>query len=307
MAELSNSDGRMGKGASTEPKPNFKLDALKAELAHINPEVTPEIYSCIEREIMRLSQESILRGPPPNEEYIVLNEKSKIKLLHKILVPVDYYPGFNFIGKILANKGENLKKIATETKTRLAILGQGSAKKYTNVQQLLDSGDPEHIHLLEPLHVRVESFGLVEQVWSNMSKAMEALKPFMVPDETYEPPPKAAFGFGKFDSYGFSGRGGRSRGRGEGGRGSFRGGPRGGRGASFGGYGGEFDGENSHAMTMGAYDNGFSGFGEGYTQGPSGYGRSRPHRGMGEPPWGRGMSGGDSMSRGWGGPRGRPY
>jgi len=284
---------------------NPVLEALKVELAQVDPEATPYVHSVIDHEIRKLGQESVMKGPPPNQEYIELNEKSRIKLMHKIYVPVDRYPGFNFVGKILGNKGENLKKIALETKTRIAILGQGSAKKNTNVDELLASGDPSHLHLKEPLHVRVESYGGCQHVWANMAKAMEALMPFMTPDETYQPPAPMygygdPYGYPAYPAYppggGFPGaRGMRGRGRGEGMpfRGRGRGGPRG-----RGGFGGE-NGANG-------YDEGMdTSFGEGYQQAPS-FGKSRPP-GRGGPGRGRGMGGrGDGRGRGRGG-RGRPY
>jgi len=307
----------MADGEGGAPQHNPVLEALKAELVQVDPEATPYVHSVIDHEIRKLSQESVMKGPPPNQEYIELNEKSRIKLMHKIYVPVDRYPGFNFVGKILGNKGENLKKIALETKTRIAIMGQGSAKKNTNVQELIESGDPTHLHLKEPLHVRVESYGGCQHVWANMAKAMEALMPFMTPDETYTPP-APAYGYGAYDPYGAypaypehgypppgqgfpGGRGMRGRGRGEapfrGGRG--RGAPRG-RGGFGGGLGGGFGGENGA--------NGFgeemdSSFGEGYQQAPS-FGKSRPP-GRGAP---RGMLRGRGDPRGRGrGVRGRPY
>ena len=149
----------MAEEKAAGPQHNPVLEALKMELTQVDPEATPYVHSVIDHEIRKLSQESVMKGPPPNQEYIELNEKSRVKLMHKIYVPVDRFPGFNFVGKILGNKGENLKKIALETKTRIAILGQGSAKKNMNVQELIDSGDPEHLHLKEPLHVRIESYG----------------------------------------------------------------------------------------------------------------------------------------------------
>jgi len=214
-------------GDKDAPQHNPVLEALKVELTQVDPEATPYVHSVIDHEIRKLSQESTMKGPPPNQEYIELNEKSRIKLMHKIYVPVDRYPGFNFVGKILGNKGENLKKIALETKTRIAILGQGSAKKNTNVQELVESGDPSHLHLKEPLHVRVESYGGCQHVWANMAKAMEALMPFMTPDESYTPPAPMYGGYGGYDPYAYPaypeqayppppprGRGMRARGRG---------------------------------------------------------------------------------------------
>lgn len=298
-------------GDKEAPQHNPVLEALKVELTQVDPEATPYVHSVIDHEIRKLSQESVMKGPPPNQEYIELNEKSRIKLMHKIYVPVDRYPGFNFVGKILGNKGENLKKIALETKTRIAILGQGSAKKNTNVQELVESGDPSHLHLKEPLHVRVESYGGCQHVWANMAKAMEALMPFMTPDESYTPPAPMYGGYGAYDPYAYPaypeqayppppprGRGMRARGRGEmpfrgRGRGAPRGAPMGG------GYGGENHGANGYGEEMD------TGFGEGYQQAPS-FGKSRPPGRGG--PRGRGMPGGRGDGRGRGrGARGRPY
>jgi len=312
---MAEQEGQQGPGG---PPQNPVLEALKVELTSVDPEATPYVHSVIDHEIRKLSQESTMKGPPPNQEYIELNEKSRIKLMHKIYVPVDRYPGFNFVGKILGNKGENLKKIALETKTRIAILGQGSAKKNTNIQELIESGDPTHLHLKEPLHVRVESYGGCQHVWANMAKAMEALMPFMTPDESYQPPAPMGYGYGgygEYDPYGYPPpapgfRGGRGmRGRGGRGDGGFRGGrgrggpPRGGAGGGFGGGFGGDDGANGFGEEMD------TGFGEGYQQAPS-FGKSRPP-GRGGPRGGRMLGGGGrgdgGRGRGRGGGRGRPY
>jgi len=296
-----------------EAQHNPVLEALKVEMTQLDAEATPYVHSVIDHEIRKLSQESTMKGPPPNQEYIELNEKSRVKLMHKIYVPVDRFPGFNFVGKILGNKGENLKKIALETKTRIAILGQGSAKKNTNVQELIESGDPAHMHLKEPLHVRVESYGGCQHVWANMAKAMEALMPFMTPDESYQPPQPMYGGYGgAYDPYaygggydqgyppapGFGGRGMRGRGRGDAPpfRGRGRGAPRG---------RGGFGGENGGGGANGFEEEMDTGFGEGYQQAPA-FGKSRP-AGRGGPR-GRGMPGGRGDGRGRGRPgRGRPY
>jgi KH domain len=38
------------------------------------------------------------------------------------------YLQFNFVGKILGPKGNSLKRIQEETRTRIAVLGKGSMK-----------------------------------------------------------------------------------------------------------------------------------------------------------------------------------
>merc|ERR1719334_2689271 len=48
-----------------------------------------------------------MKGPPPNPDYIDINDKGRIKISHKIIIPSEYFPGYNFVGKLLGNKGEN--------------------------------------------------------------------------------------------------------------------------------------------------------------------------------------------------------
>merc|ERR1719378_82020 len=170
------------------PMPNPRLDNLKYELGQIDAKVMPEVSRLVEDEIYKLSRESMMKGPPPNPEYIDINDKGRIKISHKIIIPNEYFPGYNFVGKLLGNKGENLKKLCTETNTRMAILGRGSTRDRNKEQELLESGAPEHQHIREPLHVRVESHGPCKQVWTNMAAAIDALAPYMVPDESYVPP-----------------------------------------------------------------------------------------------------------------------
>merc|ERR1719193_2611181 len=183
-----------------------------------------------------------MKGPPPNPDYIDINDKGRIKISHKVLIPSEYFPGYNFVGKLLGNKGENLKKLCTETNTRMAIMGGGSTRERNKEQELMDSGAPEHQHIREPLHIRVETHGPCKQVWTNMAAAIDALGPYMMPDESYVMPTPPQWGGG--------GGGGQGQGQGWGheanmgyggpmmgqGRGMRGGGGRGGRGDRGGGY-----------------------------------------------------------------------
>merc|ERR1719334_1983268 len=46
-----------------------------------------------------------MKGPPPNPDYIDINDKGRIKISHKIIIPNEFFPGYNFVGKLLGNKG----------------------------------------------------------------------------------------------------------------------------------------------------------------------------------------------------------
>jgi hypothetical protein len=113
---------------SQPPAPNPTLDSLKHESSNVDAEAMPHVAQLVEHEIYKLTQESMMKGPPPNPDYIDLNDKNRMKISHKVLIPCEFFPGYNFVGKLLGNKGENLKKLCTETNTRMAILGRGSTR-----------------------------------------------------------------------------------------------------------------------------------------------------------------------------------
>lgn len=51
---------------------------------------------------------------------------TKVSLCVK--VPIDRYPNFNFVGRLLGPGGSTLKGIQTTTSTQIAILGKGSMR-----------------------------------------------------------------------------------------------------------------------------------------------------------------------------------
>ena len=52
-----------------------------------------------------------------------------------IKVPVDRYPSFNFVGRLLGPGGSTLKGIQSTTSTQIAILGKGSMRDKKKVYE----------------------------------------------------------------------------------------------------------------------------------------------------------------------------
>merc|ERR1712142_795070 len=152
-----------------------------------------------------------------------------IVLKEKVFIPVDKHPGYNFVGSILGPSGSILKELTRATRSKIAILGKGSKKDKAKEEELLKSGEEEHAHLKEPLHVLIDIKAPRADAHLRMHIALLEIYKFLIPadEEQYNQGP---FGFG-------GGFGGPPRGRG-----GPRGGPRGrggrGRGTPRGGYGG---------------------------------------------------------------------
>jgi len=47
----------------------------------------------------------------------------------KIYIPINEYPGYNFIGLIIGPRGNTQKRMQSETNTKIAIRGRGSMKE----------------------------------------------------------------------------------------------------------------------------------------------------------------------------------
>ncbi|XP_041015515.1 KH domain-containing protein At1g09660/At1g09670-like isoform X2 [Juglans microcarpa x Juglans regia] len=78
-----------------------------------------------------------------------------VKRVIRFDVPVEKYPNYNFVGRILGPRGNSLKRVEAMTECRVYIRGRGSVKDSLKEEKLKDK--PGYEHLNEPLHVLVEA------------------------------------------------------------------------------------------------------------------------------------------------------
>jgi len=172
----------------------------------------------------------------PQDEVVVLKEK--------VFIPVDKYPGYNFVGSILGPQGSILKELQKAVNAKIAIFGKGSMRKDKEAE-LANSEDEKYAHLKEPLHVLIDIKAPRAEAHRRMHFALLEVYKFMTPADQQPQQPQHGGGGQHFEQgpygggYGGGGFGGPPRGRGaprggprgRGGRGGPpRGAPRGGRG-----------------------------------------------------------------------------
>ena len=121
------------------------------------------------------------RGPPRElpKEPIIADEV--VVVSEKVFFPINEYPGYNFVGKLLGPKGSNLKALVTSTKSRISILGKGSTKDKVREEELSKSDDPEHAHFKEPLHVIISVKAPKIVAHRRIAAALKELNHYMVP------------------------------------------------------------------------------------------------------------------------------
>ncbi|KAL8258858.1 hypothetical protein R6Q59_026811 [Mikania micrantha] len=105
------------------------------------------------------------------------------KKLLRLDVPVDRYPNFNFVGRLLGPRGNSLKRIEALTGCRLFIKGRGSMKDPNKEERLRRQGCR---HLNEPLHVLIEAESPVNEVDAQLRHAQEIVLELLKPMSKFQ-------------------------------------------------------------------------------------------------------------------------
>ncbi|GAA0168209.1 RNA splicing factor [Lithospermum erythrorhizon] len=108
-----------------------------------------------------------------------------VKRAIRVDIPVDQYPNFNFVGRLLGPRGNSLKRVEASTDCRVLIRGRGSIKD--SVKEEMMRGKLGYEHLNEPLHVIVEAELPVEIIDARLMQAREILEDLLKPvDESQD-------------------------------------------------------------------------------------------------------------------------
>ncbi|XWS55331.1 hypothetical protein CRYUN_Cryun10bG0165600 [Craigia yunnanensis] len=108
-----------------------------------------------------------------------------VKRVVRLDVPVDKYPNYNFVGRILGPRGNSLKRVEAVTECRVYIRGKGSVKDSVKEEKLKDK--PGYEHLNEPLHVLLEAEFPEDMINSRVDNAIAILENLLKPvDESLD-------------------------------------------------------------------------------------------------------------------------
>ncbi|KAH7574710.1 hypothetical protein JRO89_XS03G0333600 [Xanthoceras sorbifolium] len=105
-----------------------------------------------------------------------------VKRTIRVDIPIDQYPNYNFVGRLLGPRGNSLKRVEASTECRVLIRGRGSIKDPGREEIM--RGKPGYEHLNEPLHILVEAELPVEIVDARLMQAREILEDLLKPVAT---------------------------------------------------------------------------------------------------------------------------
>ncbi|KAK4492133.1 hypothetical protein RD792_002930, partial [Penstemon davidsonii] len=103
------------------------------------------------------------------------------KRVLRLDIPVDRYPNFNFVGRLLGPRGNSLKRVEASTGCRVFIRGKGSIKDPDKEDSL--RGRPGYEHLSDPLHILIEAELPANIVDVRLKQAKEIIEELLKPVE----------------------------------------------------------------------------------------------------------------------------
>jgi protein quaking len=134
------------------------------------------------------SEMSSLLPPSATQNWLSSPSNSSgliVKRTIRVDIPVENYPNFNFMGRLLGPRGNSLKRVEASTDCRVLIRGRGSIKD--PVREEMMRGKPGYEHLNEPLHILVEAELPVEIIDTRLMHAREILEDLLRPvDESQD-------------------------------------------------------------------------------------------------------------------------
>ncbi|XP_072967686.1 KH domain-containing protein SPIN1-like isoform X2 [Typha angustifolia] len=117
-------------------------------------------------------------APPSPSSYIV-------KKILRLEIPVDAYPNFNFVGRLLGPRGNSLKRVEASTGCRVYIRGKGSIKDPGKEEKL--RGRPGYEHLNDPLHILIEAELPANVIDARLRQAQDIIEKLLKPvDESMD-------------------------------------------------------------------------------------------------------------------------
>lgn len=86
--------------------------------------------------------------------------KRPVKFQDKYYIPVEQYPGINFVGLLLGPRGNTLKKLQEDSGCKIAIRGRGSVKEGKNAHDLpkgaMNFSDPLHCLIIADTEEKIQ-------------------------------------------------------------------------------------------------------------------------------------------------------
>uniref|UniRef100_A0A7E4VT19 KH_dom_type_1 domain-containing protein n=1 Tax=Panagrellus redivivus TaxID=6233 RepID=A0A7E4VT19_PANRE len=161
--------------------PEFQdtISEIKDELAFLQRH--PEVASRIPHAMRVLEKEGFKLSRCIDPEWLEVDINKPIYLSKRVLIPINRHPTFNFVGKIIGNKGATLQNLCRTFHCQILLNGDGSSRDRAQEAKLFNSGDPKYLHYGLPLHMIVSTIARPHVAHMRMAGCLNAIHKLLIP------------------------------------------------------------------------------------------------------------------------------
>ncbi|CEF66851.1 Protein quaking [Strongyloides ratti] len=139
----------------------------------------PNVINLLDEEVSRVRM-SLFQCDFSNASLELPEPRGNVVLAQKkVYVPVDKYPDFNFVGRILGPRGMTAKQLEQETDCKIMVRGKGSLRDKKKEETF--RGKPNWEHLDDELHVLIQCEDTQNRAEVKISNAVNQVDKLLVP------------------------------------------------------------------------------------------------------------------------------
>ncbi|CAF0947258.1 unnamed protein product [Adineta ricciae] len=183
-AELSTVTSSSPLSTETDPrlidKPEYLSQLLKdkRQLAVLPSNLFIHMERLLDQEINKVRVNLYSSNCPPQLILPEITGERKI-FQEKIYIPVQQYPDFNFVGRLLGPRGMTSKQLEAQTDCKIMIRGRGSMRD--KQKEELHRGKPSWEHLDDDLHVLIQCEDYENRAKMKLERAKEEINKLLIP------------------------------------------------------------------------------------------------------------------------------
>jgi hypothetical protein len=167
-------------------QPSPLMDEFQDTVTEMENEIAflkrhPEVATRIPHAVRILEKEHYKLDRCVDPEWLEVDINKPINLVRKILIPTNRHPGFNFIGKIIGNRGTTLHNLGKAFKCHINLGGEGSSRDRKKESQLFATNDERHMHYGLPLFVQISTIARPHVAFMRVAGFLNVLHKMLIP------------------------------------------------------------------------------------------------------------------------------
>uniref|UniRef100_A0AC35FKY5 K Homology domain-containing protein n=1 Tax=Panagrolaimus sp. PS1159 TaxID=55785 RepID=A0AC35FKY5_9BILA len=141
----------------------------------------PEVATRIPHAVRILEKECFKLDKCVDPEWLEVDINKPINIVKRILIPTARHPTFNFVGKIIGNRGTTLHNLGKAFKCHINLCGEGSSRDRKKEANLFGSNDEKYMHYGLPMYIQISTIARPHVAHMRIAGFLNVLHKLLIP------------------------------------------------------------------------------------------------------------------------------